>query len=73
MQAIIKTIFTPAPLLVLLFTLLLTSLSACTPNVSVEVPDKPLTINLNVKVEHEIHVRVDKELESLFESEDELF
>lgn len=48
-------------------------LSACSPKVQVEVPDKPITINLNVKVEHEIRVKVDKELDALFEDEDGLF
>lgn len=48
-------------------------LSACTPRVEVMVPDKPITINLNVKVDHEIRVKVDKELEQLFEQEDGLF
>ncbi|OIN04843.1 YnbE family lipoprotein [Oceanisphaera psychrotolerans] len=48
-------------------------LSACTPRVEVVVPDKPITVNLNVKVDHEIRVRVDRELEKLFEQEQELF
>lgn len=52
---------------------LLLLVSACAPKVQVEVPDKPITINLNVKVEHEIKVQVDKELDALFEDEDELF
>ena len=30
-------------------------------------------INLNVKIEHEIRVKVDKDLEDLFEEENELF
>jgi hypothetical protein len=30
-------------------------------------------INLNVKIEHEIRVKVDKDLENLFEEDDELF
>jgi hypothetical protein len=30
-------------------------------------------INLNVKIEHEIRVKVDKDLENLFEENDELF
>ena len=47
--------------------------NACSPRVEVGVSDKPITINLNVKVEHEIKVQVDKELDSLFEEEDELF
>ncbi|MCT7654412.1 YnbE family lipoprotein [Oceanimonas sp. NS1] len=48
-------------------------LAACTPRVEVVVPDKPITVNLNVKVDHEIRVRVDRELEKLFEQEQELF
>jgi hypothetical protein len=47
--------------------------NACSPRVEVGVSDKPITINLNVKVEHEIKVQVDKELDSLFEEEEELF
>ncbi len=48
-------------------------LSACQPRVAVEVPDKPITINLNVKVEHEIRIAVDRQLETLFTEEDGLF
>jgi len=47
-------------------------LSACTPTVKIEPPDKPIVINLNVKIEHEIKIRVDKELNNLLEN-DELF
>ncbi len=39
----------------------------------VEAPEKPITINLNVKIEHEIRVKVDRELESLFEDDNGLF
>ena len=59
-------------LIFLLLSAVFISLS-CTPKVLVEVPDKPITINLNVKVEHEIRVQIDQELEQLFEDEDELF
>ena len=31
---------------------------ACEPRVKVEAPDKPIVINLNVKIEHEVLVRV---------------
>lgn len=48
-------------------------LSGCTPRVEIMIPDKPITVNLNVKVDHEIRVRVDKELEQLFEQEQDLF
>ncbi len=48
-------------------------LTSCAPTVKVEAPDKPITINLNVKIEHEIHVKVDKELDSVFSDSSDLF
>jgi hypothetical protein len=39
----------------------------------VEPPDEPITINLNVKIEHEIRVKVDKELEDVFSEDSGLF
>ena len=50
-------------------------LAACTPKATVEVkaPEEPIVINLNVKIEHEIRVKVDKDLENLFEENEELF
>ena len=50
-------------------------LAACTPKATVEVkaPEEPIVINLNVKIEHEIRVKVDKDLENLFEENDEIF
>lgn len=46
-------------------------ISACT--VKVAAPDKPITINLNVKIEHEVRVKVEKELENLFSEDSDLF
>lgn len=48
-------------------------LTNCSPSVKVEPPDKPITINLNVKIEHEIRVKVDKELEDVFSEDSGLF
>ena len=45
-------------------------LLGCTPTVKVEPPDKPITINLNVNIKHEILVKVDKELDDLFDDSD---
>ena len=45
----------------------------CTPTVKVEAPDKPITINLNVKIEHEIRDKVDKELDDVFSDDSGLF
>ena len=47
-------------------------LSACTPRVEVAAKE-PITINLNVKVDHEIRVKVVKELDNLFSDDSELF
>lgn len=47
--------------------------AACTPTVKVEPSDKPITINLNVKIEHEIRVKVDKELDSILSDDSGLF
>jgi hypothetical protein len=48
-------------------------LAACTPTVKVEAPDKPIEINMNVKIDHEVRVRVDKDLEREFNNNPELF
>lgn len=56
------------PLLILSF-----FTAACSPTVKVAAPEKPITINLNVKIEHEIKVKIDKELDDLFEEDEGLF
>lgn len=48
-------------------------LVGCNPTVKIEAPDKPIEINLNVKIEHEIRLQVDKDLEGLFDEESEVF
>ena len=58
-------------LLILLATAL--GMIACSPTVKVQAPKEPIEINLNVRIEHEIRVQVDKELESLFEEDSDLF
>ncbi len=40
-------------------------LAACTPRVALEVPKEPITINLNVKIDHEIRLKVEKDVDSL--------
>ncbi len=47
-------------------------LSGCTPTVQVAASDKPIEVNLNVKIEHEIRIKVDKEIDDLF-SDDDVF
>ena len=46
---------------------------ACTPTVKVATPEEPITINLNVKVEHEIRVKIDRDLDELITRDSGLF
>ena len=48
-------------------------LSACQPKVQIMAPDKPIEINLNVKIDQEIRVRLDKEVEDLIANNPDLF
>jgi hypothetical protein len=48
-------------------------LGACTPTVQVAAPAEPIEINLNVKIEHEIRIKVDKELDGMFDEDSDLF
>jgi hypothetical protein len=52
---------------------LVVALGACTPRVEVTAPDKPITINLNVKIDHEIKVKVDKQLDNVLSNDSGLF
>lgn len=47
--------------------------AACTPTIKVEAPDKPIEINMNINIKHEILIRVEREVEEMFEQEDDLF
>ena len=59
----------------ILFTLLAaTALGACQPTVKVEAPDKPIVINMNINISHEIRVKVDRDLDrSVFAEDSPLF
>lgn len=46
---------------------------ACTPTVKLEAPDKPIEINMNVKIQQEVFVKVDRELDKEITSNPELF
>jgi hypothetical protein len=53
--------------------ILLPLATACNPTVKVEAPDKPIVINLNVKIEQEVRVKIDKDVDSLVKSNPNLF
>lgn len=49
------------------------ALSSCTPRVEVAAPQEPITINLNVKIDHEVRVKVERDLEQVISGDSELF
>ncbi len=49
------------------------ALMSCTPRVEVAAPEKPITINLNVKIDHEVRVKVEKDLDNVFTDQSGLF
>ena len=57
---------------IITLSLLLIMTTACTHKVQLETKE-PITINLNVKVDHEIKVKVDKELDDIFGDDSALF
>lgn len=48
-------------------------LAACQPTVRVEPPKEPITINLNVKIEQEVRVKIERDVEQLLEENPDLF
>jgi hypothetical protein len=53
--------------------ILLLTVGACTPRVEVAASEKPITINLNVKIDHEIRLKVDKDLDQVLSNDSGLF
>jgi hypothetical protein len=57
----------------LIFLALSVALSACSPTVQLAAPKEPIEINMNIKIQHEIRVRVDEELEDMFDEDSDVF
>jgi YnbE-like lipoprotein len=49
------------------------AMGGCTPKVEVVPSDKPITINLNVKIDHEIRIKIEKELQDVLSEKSGLF
>jgi hypothetical protein len=49
------------------------ALAACSPTVKVEAPDKPIVINLNVKIEQEVRIKVDRDVDSVMQGNPSIF
>jgi len=48
-------------------------LIGCTPRVEVAAPKEPITINLNIKIDHEVRIKVDKDLDKVISTNSKLF
>ena len=48
-------------------------LAGCQPTIKVEAPDKPIVINLNVKIEQEVRIKVEKDAETLLNQRGDIF
>jgi len=47
--------------------------AACQPTVKVEAPDKPITINLNVKLDAEVRVKLEEKAEEDIQENPDIF
>lgn len=51
----------------------LTLIAACTPRVVVEAPKEPITINLNIKLDADVRLRLEKAVDEAIEANPEIF
>lgn len=49
------------------------ALPACTPTVKLEAPDKPIEINMNVNIQQDVRVRVDRDVNQAIAANPDLF
>jgi hypothetical protein len=47
--------------------------AACAPTVRIEPPERPIEINLNIKIEQEVRVKVERDLEDAIVNDPALF
>ncbi len=46
---------------------------ACSPTVKMEAPKDPIVIDLNVKIEHNVRVQIERDLDSAIREKAEIF
>lgn len=52
---------------------IIVALSGCSPTIKVQAPDKPIVINLNIKIEQEVRIKVEKGVEDLLSDNPDIF
>ncbi len=53
--------------------LLMAGIAACTPTVQVQAPDKPIEINLNVKIEQRVKIEIEKDVQQAIAKNKSIF
>lgn len=54
-------------------TIALLFLGGCVPRIEVAPSKEPIVINMNVKIEHEIYIKVDKDVEKMLKTQSGIF
>jgi hypothetical protein len=49
------------------------AVAGCQPTVKVEAPDKPIEINLNIKIEQEVRIKIERDLEDAIANDPAIF
>lgn len=50
-----------------------TAVSACSPTVKLEAPDKPIEINMNVNIEHRVKVEIERDVQDAIAKNGDIF
>jgi lipoprotein NlpI len=48
-------------------------LAACQHTVQIEAPKDPIVINMNIKIEQEVRVKVEQDIEQLIDTNEDIF
>ena len=48
-------------------------LLSCSPVVTVKAPDKPIEVNINLKIDHKLKVKIDRELDKVIKENPGIF
>lgn len=48
-------------------------LTACTPTVQLQAPDKPIEINMNIKIDHRVKVEIDRDVQQAIKTNKDIF
>lgn len=52
---------------------LLLGVTACTPTVQVQAPDKPIEINLNINIEQRVKIEIEKDVQQAIAKNKSIF